>query len=88
MIYKRRIVIDEEVSKLKEGRFVNEIQYLTWIPNVLMVIKSSSKWNMCVGLINIDLACLKDPYPLPNIDTMIDGASGCKMLSFMYMHLG
>lgn len=78
MIYKRRIVINEEVSKLKEGRFLNEIQYLTWIPNVLMVIKSSSKWNMCVDLTDIDLACLKDPYPLPNIERWSMELQGAK----------
>ncbi|RDX96225.1 hypothetical protein CR513_21147, partial [Mucuna pruriens] len=28
-------------------------------------------------------ACLKDPYPLLNIDQLVDGASNCGFLSFM-----
>ncbi|RDX85694.1 hypothetical protein CR513_33079, partial [Mucuna pruriens] len=32
---------------------------------------------------DLNKACPKDPYPLPSIDTLIDGASGCGLLSFM-----
>jgi len=31
----------------------------------------------------LNMACPKDPYPLPNIDHLIDNASGFKTLSFM-----
>ena len=32
---------------------------------------------------DLNKACPKDSYPLPNIDALVDNASGCKMLSFL-----
>jgi len=37
-----------------------------------MVKKTSEKWRMCVEFIDLNKACLKDPYPLPSIDSLVD----------------
>jgi hypothetical protein len=37
---------------------------------------------------DLNKACPKDPYPLPNIDRLIDGPSGYKILSFMDAYSG
>jgi hypothetical protein len=66
----------EEVTKLKETGFIEEIKYPSWLANVVMVKKANGKWRMCVDFIDLNKACPKDPYPLPNIDRLIDGASG------------
>ncbi|GAU29444.1 hypothetical protein TSUD_150140 [Trifolium subterraneum] len=79
----RRAAITEEVAKLKEAGFIEEIKYPTWLENVVMVKKASGKWRMCVDFTDLNKSCPKDPYPLPNIDRIIDGASGYKTLSFM-----
>ncbi|GAU21317.1 hypothetical protein TSUD_372110 [Trifolium subterraneum] len=84
----RRAAITEEVGKLKEAGFIEEIKYPTWLANVVMVKKASDKWRMCVDFTDLNKACPKDPYPLPNIDRLIDGASGYKTLSFMDAYFG
>ncbi|RDX66013.1 hypothetical protein CR513_55264, partial [Mucuna pruriens] len=38
---------------------------------------------MCTDYTYLNKVCPKDPYPLPSIDALVDGASGCKLLSFM-----
>jgi hypothetical protein len=43
---------------------------------------------MCVDFTDLNKACPKDPYPVPNIDRLIDGASGYKTLSFMDAYSG
>ena len=42
--------IREEVEKLLEAGFVEEIQYLGWVSNVVMVKKGGGKWRMCIDL--------------------------------------
>ena len=32
---------------------------------------------------DLNKACPKDSYPLPNIDALVDNAAGCKLLSFL-----
>jgi hypothetical protein len=79
----RRTTVDEEVAKLKKAQFIEEIKYPEWLANVVMVKKNNGKWRMCVDFTDLNKACPKDPYPLPSIDRLIEGASGYKTLSFM-----
>jgi len=71
-----------------EAGHIIEIQYLEWLANVVMVKKASGKWRMCVDFTNLNTTCPKDSYPLPNIDALVDRASGCGLLSFMDAYSG
>ena len=84
----RREAINEEVAKLKEAGFIEEIKYPSWLANVVMVKKVNRNWRMCVAFTDLNKACRKDPYPLPNIDRRIDGASGYKMLRLSMLGKG
>ena len=84
----RRKAVDEEVKRLQEARFISEIKYPTWLANTVLVKKASGKWRMCVDYTDLNIACPKDPYPLPSIDRLIDSASGFRTLSFMDAYSG
>ena len=84
----RCLVVKEETKKLLSARHIREIQYPEWLANVVLVKKANGKWRMCVDFTNLNKACPKDSYPLPNIDALVDSASGCKMLSFLDAFLG
>jgi len=64
----KRLVAKEETEKLLSVGFIWEARYTTWLANVVMVTKASNKWRMCVDYTNLNKACPKDSYPLPNID--------------------
>ncbi|RDY14738.1 hypothetical protein CR513_00140, partial [Mucuna pruriens] len=84
---KRRAAWDE-TNKLLVASFIREVQYPTWLANVVMVKKTNSKWRMCANYTDLNKACPKDPYPLPSIDRLVDGDSGYTLLSFMDAYLG
>ena len=75
--------INEEVKRLLDVGFIREIQYTTWLANVVMVKKSNGKCRMCVDFTDLNKACPKDSYPLLCINKLVDGASGYQYLSFM-----
>nr|KYP34074.1 Transposon Ty3-G Gag-Pol polyprotein [Cajanus cajan] len=84
----KRKAIAEETKKLLVAGHIREIQYPTWLANVIMVRKSNGNWRMCTDFTNLNKACPKDSYPLPNIDCLVNNASGYELLSFMDAYSG
>ncbi|KAL0406282.1 UNVERIFIED_CONTAM: Enzymatic polyprotein [Sesamum latifolium] len=72
-----------EVNKLRAAGHIEEIQFLEWLSNVVLVPKSRGKWRMCIDFRDLNKACPKDFYPLPRIDQLVDSTSGCELLSIM-----
>ena len=79
----KREAINVELDKLLDAGFISPIRFPEWISNVVLVKKSNGKWRMCLDYSDLNRACPKDYYPLPNIDQLIDATSGHELLSFM-----
>jgi hypothetical protein len=80
--------ISDEVEKLLTAGFIREVYYLNWLANVVMVKKSNGKWRICVDFTDINKACLKDSFPLPRIDQLVDSTAGHRLLTFMDAFFG
>ncbi|PKA50168.1 RNA-directed DNA polymerase like [Apostasia shenzhenica] len=57
--------------------------YPQWLTNIVMVKKANGKWRMCEDFRTLNQACLKDTYPLPRTDTMVDRPFGYEIMSFL-----
>ena len=79
----RQKAINEEVSKLLQEQEIREVEYPKWLANVVLVKKENGKWRLCIDFTKINRACLKDSFPLPRIDLIIDATAGHELLSFM-----
>ena len=75
--------INTEVEKLMKAGFIKEAKYPDWISNVVLVKKGNGKWRMCVDFTDLNKVCLKDSFPLPKIDQLVDSTAGHSLLSFM-----
>ena len=53
-----------------------------------MVKKPNGKWRTCVDFTNLNKACLKDSFPIPWINQLVDATSGHELLSFMDTYSG
>ncbi|KAL0444713.1 UNVERIFIED_CONTAM: putative protein K02A2.6 [Sesamum latifolium] len=67
---------------------IEEIQFLKWLSNVVLVPKPGGKWRMCIDVKDLNKACPKDFYPLPRIDQLVDSTSGCELLSMIDVSQG
>ncbi|PKA64791.1 hypothetical protein AXF42_Ash016822 [Apostasia shenzhenica] len=76
----RQDAIKEEINKLLGAGYIREVQYPRWLTNIVMVKKANGKWRMCVDFKSLNQACLKDTYPLPRIDTMVDRTVGYEII--------
>ena len=71
--------INEEVSKLLQEDALREVEYPEWLVNVVLV----KKWRLYIDFTDINRACLKDSFPLPRIDLIVDATAGHELLNFM-----
>ena len=80
---KQNRAIMDKVDKLLAYKFIREVYYSEWLPNVVMVKKANRKWRMCVDFTDLNSACPKYSFPLPQIDQLVDSTMGYKLLTFM-----
>ena len=75
--------ITQEVKKLLAAGFVKPIQHPKWLSNIMPVKKKNGQICCCVDFHNLNKACPKDEFPLPNIDLLVDSTAKNSMFSFM-----
>ena len=79
----RHQIIQDEVDNLLKVGFIREVKYPEWLANVVVVPKKGGKWRVCVDYTDLNDACLKDNFPLPRIDQIIDTSAVHGMLYFL-----
>ena len=73
---------------MQEADFIREVYYLDWLANMVMVKKANKKWMMCIDFTDLNKACPKDIYPLPQVDVLIDSTAQHQLLSLMDVFSG
>ena len=84
----RHRAIGEEIAELLVAEFIKEVYHCDWLANPVLMKKKTGKWRMCVDYTSLNKACLKDYFPLPRIDQIVDSTLGCEILSFMDAYSG
>ncbi|GJS58241.1 hypothetical protein Tco_0653025 [Tanacetum coccineum] len=64
----RNMAACKETEELTKAGILRKVKHQTWVANPVMVKKSDGGWRMCVDFTNVNKACPKDCYPLPEID--------------------
>ncbi|GJZ88752.1 reverse transcriptase domain-containing protein [Tanacetum coccineum] len=69
-------VVTKEVEEWVKAGIVRPVKYPTWISNPVLVKKVDGTWRMCIDFKNLNAACPKDYYLLPEIDLKIEAGMG------------
>ena len=78
----------EEIQKQLSVGFISVVEYPEWLANVIHVPKKDGKVRLCVDFKDLNKASLKNDFPLPHIDFLVDSTIGHSILSFMDEFLG
>ncbi|GJU90799.1 reverse transcriptase domain-containing protein [Tanacetum coccineum] len=84
----RNKAIQEEVAKLVDAGIMKEVHYHSWLSNPVMVKKHDGTWRMCVDFKDLNNACPKDCYPLPEIDWKVESLCGYSFKCFLDAYKG
>ena len=75
--------IKDEVTKFKQAGAIKEVFYLEWLANTVVVKKKNGIWWVCIDFTDLNKAYLKDPFPMPWIDQLVDATVGHPQMSFL-----
>ncbi|GKC70253.1 hypothetical protein Tco_1116136, partial [Tanacetum coccineum] len=84
----RNKAICEEVEKLVDAGIMKEVHYHSWLSNPVMMKKHNDSWRMCVDFKDLNKACPKDGYPLPEIDWKVESLYGYPFKCFLDAYKG
>jgi hypothetical protein len=88
-------IIEKELKRLLDAKIIVPLRYSKWVANLVHVRKKSGEIRLCVDFRNLNSCSLKDNYPLPKMDHilqrvvgennffMLDGYSGYNHISVM-----
>ncbi|GJW23967.1 reverse transcriptase domain-containing protein, partial [Tanacetum coccineum] len=84
----RRKVVTDEVNEWLKAGIVRRVRYPTWVANPVLVKKVEGSWRMCIDFKDSNKVCLKDLYPLPEIDWKIESLMGFQYKCFLDAYKG
>jgi hypothetical protein len=77
-------IVKEEIQKLLNVGFIYPISDSKWVsPLVVVPKKVTRKWRICVDLWELNKDTLKDYFPLPFIDQVLDTLFGKNYFSLL-----
>nr|GEV30661.1 reverse transcriptase domain-containing protein [Tanacetum cinerariifolium] len=85
---KRNKAVYEEVEKLVDASIMKEVHYHSWLSNPVMIKKHDESWRMCVDFKDLNKACPKDGYSLPEIGWKVESLCGYPFKCFLDAYKG
>jgi hypothetical protein len=76
-------VIEREVKKLLDAKIIVPLRYSEWVANLVPVRKKNGEIRLCVDFRNLNRSSLKDNYPLPKMDHILEKVVGENRISMI-----
>ena len=84
--------IKEKIDKLLDAKFIYEIEHTEWVSSIMVVPKKNGKLRVCVcvcvNLKQVNAATIRDNYPLPIMDHVLERVARKQAYSFLDGFLG
>jgi hypothetical protein len=80
---RKAAAIKLEVEKLLKAGFIYPVALTEWVYNPVSIDKKGGSICVCVDYRDINKACLKDNFPTPFVDQIVDDCAGSEIFSLM-----
>jgi hypothetical protein len=81
-------VIETKVTKLLDVKIIIPIRYSEWVSNLVPVRKKSGEIRLCLDFRNLNQSPLKDNYPLPKMDHVLEKVVGANIMPMIDVFSG
>ena len=75
--------MEKEIKKMYEAGIIVPVRFLDWVSNLVAVRKKTGEIRLCIDFRNFNRASLKDNYPLPKMEHILQRVVGSKRISLL-----
>jgi hypothetical protein len=76
-------IIEKEIKKLWEANIILPLRFSNWVANIVPLHQKNGEIRICMDFRNLNRCSLKDNYPLPKMDHILQRVVGSKCLSMI-----
>ena len=73
----------KELNKLLVAKIIFHVRHTTWVANLVPMRKKSRDIRICIDFKNLNRESLKDNYPIPTMEQILQSVFVSAMLSLL-----
>jgi hypothetical protein len=77
-------LIEKEIKKMYDVKIIVPLRFSKWVSNLVPTRKKTSEIRLCIDFRNLNKVSLKDNYPLPKMDHILQKVVGSSRISLLY----
>ena len=81
-------LIEKEVKKMYDAKIIVPLRYSKWVSNIVPTKNKIREIRLCIYFRNLNKVSLKDNYPLPKMDHILQKVVGSSRISLLDGFLG
>ena len=76
-------LVEKENKKMYDAGIIVPLRYSKWVSNLVSVMKKTGEIRLCIDFRNLNKGSLKDNYPLPKMDHILQRVACSKIISLL-----
>jgi hypothetical protein len=76
-------LIEKEIKKMYDAKIIVPLQFSQWVSNLVPTRKKSGEIRPCIDFRHLNKVSLKDNYPLPKMDHILQRVVGSSRISLL-----
>jgi hypothetical protein len=76
-------LIEKEIKKMHDVKIIVPLRFSKWVSNLVPSRKKTGEIRLCIDFRNLNKVSLKDNYPLPKMDHILQMVVGASRISLL-----
>jgi hypothetical protein len=76
-------LIEKEIKKMYDAKIIVPLRFSKWVSNLFPSKKKTGEIRLCIDFRNLNKVSLKDNYPLPKMDHILQKVVGASRISLL-----
>jgi ribonuclease HI len=76
-------LVQKELQKMLAAGIIAQTRHSSWCSNLVVARKKNGQIRLCIDFRKLNIACTKDNYPLPKMETLLQRVTGSRMISML-----